>query len=151
MKIGANTDKVAAFRPLVRDQTPHIIFADELGNIVASNQQREKISEDKKMPKGKLSSVYMVKDKTVVGEAVRGRCNPIEYGLLGDMEAESRDLWWLEDYFFFTDWAEDHYGQVSSHSSMSQAGAMEQDCPSSSTTVDSKDECAPRTSKRRKL
>ena len=149
MKIGANTEKVAAFRPLVRDQTPHIIFADELGNIVAFNQQREKISEDKIMPKGKLSSVFMVKDKTVVGEAVRGRRHPTEYGLIGDMKAESRDLWWLEDYFFFADWAEAHHGQVSTESSMSQAGAMEQDYPSSS--VDSKDEGAPRTSKRRKL
>ena len=87
---------------------------------------------------------------------VWGRLATILYGLLNDLEkAKNSDLWWLADYFFFADWAEDHYGQVSTDSSMSKAGIL--DCPSTSTSVDAVDpvdnvdDPAPRTSKMKKI
>ena len=53
---------------------------------MAFNHLKIKFSGEKKMPKGKLNSVFMVKENTVVGEAARGRCHPMEYGLLSNME-----------------------------------------------------------------
>ena len=136
MKIGVSTDNIGCFRNLVLDNSAHLIYTNDKGKVVAIKESKEEVTENTKMPKSKNNSVFMIISKSVVGEAVRGRRHPTDYGLLGEMEkADGGDLWWLEDYFFFADWAEDHYGQVGTHSSMSQGGAMEQDCPS--TSVDS--------------
>ena len=156
MRIGMSTDSISCFKNIIRGKSPYLIYSDEAGKIVATKATKEEVTEEKKMPKNKINSVFMIVAKSVVGEARRGRRHPMTYGLLNDLEkAKNSDLWWLADYFFFADWAEDHYGQVSTDSSMSKAGIL--DCPSTSTSVDAVDPVdtvdapAPRTSKRKKI